>query len=195
METARIVVEFLKIFLSPQVIIGAAAITFFLLFKEDVKALLRRIATIRFPGGEVSTSQAERTVEESPKREAHPPPPPEEVSLPKGLTLAPDDVAKLEELFKAERAKAYLWEYRYLNHFLVPHTQRVLDWLASLQERTSYGFFDSFWLPLIPSAEERRAIINALQAHHLIQLAGEIIEVTPKGREFIQWRGPLPPTP
>ena len=86
-----------------------------------------------------------------------------------------------------------MWEYRYLNYYLVPATQRVLEWLASLNTRTSYSFFDTLWMPAIPSAEERRAIINALETHHLIQFQGELIEVTPKGREYIQWRGPLPP--
>lgn len=116
-----------------------------------------------------------------------------QVSLPQNLSLTPEQVEGIRQLFEAERAKAYLWEYRYLNYFLAQSTQRVLDWLASLQTRTSVSLFDTLWLPAIPSAEERRAIVNALQAHHLIQLTGELIEVTPKGREYIQWRGPVPP--
>jgi hypothetical protein len=54
------------------------------------------------------------------------------------------------------------------------------------------SLYDSVWLPLIPSAEERRAIITALQAHYLILVQNELVEVTPKGREYIAWRGPLP---
>ena len=99
---------------------------------------------------------------------------------------------KVAELFQAERARAYLWEYRYLNYFLAYGTQKVLDWLACLPTRTSCDLFDTFWLPYIPSAEERRAIITALQAHHLIMIQDNLIEVTPKGREYIQWRGALP---
>ncbi len=195
METARLVLEYVKAVLSPQVVAGIAALAFFLMFKEDIKALIRRIAKIRFPGGgEVSTTQVERASEESPPREAVPPvPPPEQVPLPPSLSLTPDQVEQIAQAFQAERAKAYLWEYRYLNYYLVPATQRVLDWLASLNTRTSYSLFDTIWMPAIPSAEERRAIINALETHHLIQFQGELIEVTPKGREYIQWRGPLPP--
>lgn len=195
METARLVLEYVKAILSPQVVAGIAALAFFLMFKEDIKALIRRIAKIRFPGGgEVSTTQVERASEESPHREAAPPvPPPEQVPLPPSLSFTPDQVEQIAQAFQAERAKAYLWEYRYLNYYLVPATQRVLDWLASLSTRTSYSLFDTLWMPTIPSAEERRAIINALETHHLIQFQGELIEVTPKGREYIQWRGPLPP--
>ena len=195
METARLVLEYLKAILSPQDVAGIVALAFFLMFKEDIKALMRRIAKIRFPGGgEVSTTQVERASEESPVREAAPPvPPPEQVPLPQSPSLTPEQIQQIEQAFQAERAKAYLWEYRYLNYYLVPTTQRVLDWLASLNTRTSISFFDTLWMPAIPSAEERRAIINALQAHHLIQFQGELIEVTPKGREYIQWRGPTPP--
>ena len=78
----------------------------------------------------------------------------------------------------------------YLNYFLVPQTQRVLDWLPFLSVRTTISMFDSFWMPIIPEANERKAIINALQSHHLIMLTGELIEVTPKGKEYIKWRGP-----
>ena len=84
-------------------------------------------------------------------------------------------------MLDAERARAYLWEYRYLNHFLAFHTQQVLDWFASLPNRTSMALFDSVWLPLIPSTDERRAIITALQAHYLILVQNELVEVTPKG--------------
>lgn len=95
----------------------------------------------------------------------------------------------------AERARAYFWEYRYLHYFLVLGTQRVLDWLASLPAPTTVGAFDTFWQPLIPSAEQRRTILSVLESHNLIFFRGELIEVSPKGREYIQWRGPLPNLP
>ncbi len=195
MEIANLVLEFVKVILSPQVIGGAVAIIFFSLFREDIKALMRRIATIRFPGGsELSTSQVERTSESSVSAKAEAPATlgKANVALPKDITLTQEQAKQIGEVLKAERARAYLWEYRYLNYFLVLNTQRVLDWLASLKERTTYMLYDSFWMPVIPSAEERRAIITALESHQLIQLPGGLIEVTPKGHEYIAWRGPLP---
>ena len=71
------------------------------------------------------------------------------------------------------------------------HTQYVLDWLAATTHVTA-SFYNAMWLPLIMNADERLAILTALQAHHLITIRGDLIEVTPKGREYIQWRGPLP---
>ncbi|MFA5315840.1 MAG: hypothetical protein WC369_00240 [Dehalococcoidales bacterium] len=195
MEIGNLVLEFVKVILSPQVIGGAVAIIFFRQFREDIKALMLRIATIRLPGGgELSTSQVERTSESSvsEKAEASVPPGEASVALPQNITLTPDEAKQISEIFQAERTRAYLWEYRYLNYFLVLNTQRVLDWLASLKERTTYLLYDSFWMPFIPSAAERKAIINALESHQLIQLTGGLVEVTPKGHEYIEWRGPLP---
>ena len=43
---------------------------------------------------------------------------------------------------------------------------------------------------------ERGAILNALSAHHLIEVKDNgTIQVTGKGLEYQQWRGALPPLP
>ena len=193
MDLAKLILEYLKAILSPQVIAGAVAFTFLCIFREDIKALFLRIAKIRLPGGtEVSTPQAAKS-EEAPDDKPLPKPPPQDsVSLPLPDKLDKKELEEVRALFDAERARAYLWEYRYLNYFLALHTQQVLDWLASLPSRTSVMLFDTVWLPAIPSVEERRAIIDALQAHYLVQIENGLIEVSPKGREYIQWRGPLP---
>ena len=189
---AQLILDYIKVILSPQVIAGAVGFTLLALFRDDFKALLLSIAKIRLPGGaEVSTSQitkAEEAAENKPLDRLPPaePPPP----LPPSLDH--NELEQVNQLLDAERARAYLWEYRYLNYFLVYHTQQVLDWFASFPSPTSLSLFDSAWLPLIPSVEERRAIINALQAHYLIELHGDLVQVTAKGKEYIVWRGPLP---
>jgi hypothetical protein len=189
-QLAQLILEYIKSILSAPVIAGAVAFAVLALFRNDIKALLVRIAKIRLPGGtEVSTSQITKTEEAAENKPLDKPPPPAEPpALPPSLD--PRELEQVEQLLDAERARAYLWEYRYLNFFLVYHTQQVLDWFASLPSGTSASLFDSVWFPLIPSAGERQAIINALQAHHLIQLRGDHVEVTPKGREYIAWRGP-----
>lgn len=197
MDIAKLVLEYLKLLLSPQIVAGIVIAAFLLLFRPELRSLLNRIAKIKLPGGaEVSTSQIERSSEELPARGEKPPPLPAESSeapsLPSNLTVSPEQLQTLEEAFAAERARAYLWEYRYLNYFLARSSQRVLDWLAGLAVRTTVGTFDAFWLPVFPIAQERQAIVTALQAHYLVVLTGELIEVTPKGREYLQWRGPLP---
>ena len=195
METAKLVLEYLRVLLSPQIIVGIIGIVFLILFREDTKALILRIAKIRFPGGaELSTSQSERQIneekiEQKPLSAAEAP----LSGLPSDLTH--QQRVAVENILKAERATSYLWEYRYLNYFLVYKTQVVLDWLISLKKPTTYNHFDATFLPVIPSANERGAMINALQAHHLIQVIDGAIQVTPKGKEYQQWRGELPRLP
>jgi hypothetical protein len=163
MHTAQLVLDYIKAVLSPQVIAGAVGFTLLAVFRDDFKALLLRVAKIRLPGGtEVSTSQitkAEEAAENKPLDKPPPADPPP--SLP--ASLDHKELEQVKQLLDAERARAYLWEYRYMNYFLVYHTQQVLDWFASLPSSTSLSLFDSAWLPLIPNTDERRAVINALQ--------------------------------
>jgi len=189
-EIASLVLEYLKTLLSLPVVGGAVALIFFGVFKEDIKALMLRVASINLPGGiGVTTSQADQEGLDRAIGKKEPPVPTEQlVNLPAQL-----NPRAVEDLVRAERAAAALWEYRYLNYYLVQGPQRVLDWLAGLPNPASLRFYDSFWLPLIPSAIERQSIINALQQHNLVALHDDLIEVTPKGHEYLQWRGPLPP--
>ncbi len=83
-------------------------------------------------------------------------------------------------------------QYRYLNLFLARGTQHVLDWFAASNPRATASLFNAVWLPIIPNPNERVAILTALQAHHLITIENDLVLVTPKGREYLQWRGPLP---
>ena len=111
------------------------------------------------------------------------------------LTLSPEQTESVKQLFNAERANAYLWEYRFLNYFLAHMTQRVLDWFKQYNAKITLALFDTYWLPIIPDTEERNSIITALQAHHLIEINGKSVEITPKGREYLEWRGALSPLP
>ncbi|MBY0475387.1 MAG: hypothetical protein K2Q13_10070 [Nitrosomonas sp.] len=61
MEMANIVLEYLKILLSAPMVISIMTILIILIFREDIKALILRVAKIRLPGGtEVSTPQSNR---------------------------------------------------------------------------------------------------------------------------------------
>ncbi|HJV81759.1 hypothetical protein [Noviherbaspirillum sp.] len=195
MEVATLVLEYLRVVLSPQMIVGAIGVAFFYLFKSEIRSLLSRIATIKWGSAEVSAPQLPADI--SPKNDVTPPPANEEnqqaLSLPADANLTADERQRLEKTFIAERARAHLWEYRYLNYFFVHNTQRVLDWLASLPNAPTFLMYDAWWQSTIPSADQRRTIINVLESHNLIHFNGELIEITPKGREYIQWRGPTPP--
>ena len=194
LEIAKLVLEYLRVLLTAPFLFSVVVVIFIYRFAEDIKALLLRVAKIRLPGGtEVNTPQSSRIIEE----EAKSPPKTMEVSdqgIPAGLTS--EQAQAIKQLIRSHIANAYLWEYRYLNFFLVRSTQETLDWLIGLsQETTAYAYYDSVFLPIIPSANERQAIINALQMHHLVMYdeSSNVIAVTPKGREYQEWRGTLPP--
>ena len=192
MEIEILVLEYFRVLLTAPPLLSIVAVIFIFTFAEDIKALLLRVAKIRLPGGaEFDTQQGRSVVHEEPT-------PPLEIGripvqgIPPGL--APAQEQAIAQLIRAHIATAYLWEYRYLNYFLARGTQLALDWFVRLPQPTTYNHYDSFFLPIVPSARERQAMVNALEAHHLIDDGGpNIISVTSKGREYHQWRGALPP--
>lgn len=195
MEIAKLVLDYLKVLLSAPVLFFSVAIIFILIFREDLKALFLRIAKIKLPGGtEVSTPQSNQLAVEENKPTPDPTVNEKDpgVGLPADLT--PHQRKVIEQLIRSHIATSYVWEYRYLNYFLAHWTQYVLDWLIGLSHPTTYAYYESVWIAIIPSSNERQAIITALQAHHLIQHESTgLIVVTPKGREYAEWRGPLQP--
>ena len=173
--------ELLKLLLSTQVISGGIILYFLLTYKNNLKKLFSSISSIKLPGGtELSTQQS--YLEENIN-----------LVLPDKKLDSDDNYNKeqLEKMYNTERARAYLWEYKYLNFFLVRNSQNILDWFYKLEKGTTYSLYDSTWLTAIPSPTERGAIINALINHHLIVKEDEIISISEKGKEYIEWRGVL----
>lgn len=192
MDIAKLILEYLRAILSTPVIVGAIALIFIHLFRKQMGGLIDRVWRIKFPGGELSASQQERARELEPPA-ATGPLSARDVNLPANVNLNPEQTGQVLHLIQSERANATLWEYRYLNYYLVRNTQMVLDWLASQPQPLSLRLVDSLLQPTIPDTNERAAIVNALQTHHLITVVGDAINVTPKGRDYLQWRGPLAP--
>jgi len=192
-DIVNVVLEYLKVLLSAPVIVGAVALACLCLFRGEIRALIARVGRIRFPGGEVFASQQERTQADiAPKEQPPAVPQGQQVQLPATVTLTPEQAQQLASFIQSERANALLWEYRYLNRFLARSTQLVLDWLGTLQQPISVNLIDSHLQAFIVDAQERLAILTALQNHHLITIANNLVQITPKGREYLQWRGPLP---
>ena len=106
-----------------------------------------------------------------------------------------DDTTTLSEETKQWRANAYLWEYRYLNLVLVRHTQQVLDWFFDHEGYVELEVATSFWMQTIQNPEERKAVLDILTQHHLIQVKGSKLSITPKGREYVTLRGRFPAAP
>jgi len=192
MSASQFTIELLKIILGAPVIAGAISITFLILFRSDLKALIERIASVKFPGGELTTSQAARGVipadsEENSLKTATP----GQKELASVPQFTERDQRQVADTIDAANARATFWEYQFLNRFLVVDTQRILDWFASLPQRTTLEMYDSYWTPLIQNPAERNAIIVALHNHHLISISNGLVEVSPKGRDYLRWRGPL----
>lgn len=184
-----LVLEYLKVLLSAPVLFSLVLIIFIRSFKTELRNLVNRIASIKFPGGaEVNTPQP---LNDTFSKSVPTPTIEFNQSLPAGLTK--DQETTITHLIRSHIANSYLWEYRYLNFFLVRKTQLVLDWLTTFNQPVTANFYDSVWILTIPDANERRIILEALQAHHLVQINElGLIELTPKGKEYIEWRGALP---
>ena len=198
-------IEFLKVILSPHIVWGGILIFFAFRFKSSFSQLLNaitdRVKNVQGykktkEGHELTfrSEQSSENVKILPNTSDTPPiGSPEKID---GSIWSEDntkDLQTVRQLVKSERAMRYLWEYRYLNYFFARKTQLILDWFVGLESPSSYDLFDNFWFQLIPDKKERQTIIDVLSAHFLIQLIeGNIIEVTPKGREYHEWRGPLP---
>jgi len=184
----QLVLEYLKVLLSVQMVTGIIIVVFLSIYNDEVKALLSRL--IKLPGGvELSTPQLEKVKTEKPMTD--------KVSTEPQSTAPPvpaqDETFK--KLYDAERARAYFWEYSYLNYFLVQSTQLVLDYLAGLTAPISVSLYDSLLTTRISEAVERKAILSALERHLLIAIEKDLITVTPKGREYIEWRVQVLGTP
>jgi len=192
--------DYLKVILTPHVIWGLMFLFFIFRFKSSFELILkaigkkiRSVKSIEKTNEGIKTTfeerQSKRTIEVNFSNT------PEERNASESIWSEDkvEDVAQLRSLVKAERQTRYLWEYRYLNYFLVRKTQIILDWLVESGGSQSIMFYQNLWLQLIPEPEERNAILNVLQAHHLIELSPtDSISLTPKGKEYHGWRGELP---
>jgi hypothetical protein len=184
MEWFRLVLDYVKALLTPQIVVVLGIIWFAKTFKENIAELIDRIKAIKFPGGEVSTAQFEKLKNEKPIEDKTSPEP-QSADLP--ANIQENDTETLKTLYNAERSRAYFWEYSYLNYYLVPRTQFTLDWLVSAQPIT-VSLYDTLTSPSVPDHKERKAILNALENHYLVQVKDDIITVSPKGHEYIEWR-------
>jgi hypothetical protein len=101
----------------------------------------------------------------------------------------------LKEEVKNWRARSYLWEYRYLNYYLVPRTQYTLDYFYDLKKPLSFAYYDAMTIPLIPDPKERAAMIGALISHHLLIDTSGLLTISEKGREYVEWRGKMLKSP
>ena len=175
MEKAKLVLEYIRVFLTAPLPISVVAAIVIFWFAEDIKSLLLRVAKITLPGG-MKFSTPQKSVQDTDETK--------DLSIgdiPSNLTLEQRET--IDQIVKSYLENARLWEFRYLNFFLVRETQAILDWFIAFQNPIAYAHYDSIVLPFIPSTNQRQTIINVLQGHYLVtydQSSG-MITVTPKG--------------
>ena len=192
METSKLVLEYVRVILDFPFLSLVFAICFSLMFREGIRALLLRVGKIRLPWAELSTTQS--NIQSSNKVQEYEVKASSVEDIISDLTKEQQE--EIQQLANSYMENATLWEFRYLDLFLVNTTQYVLDWLISYNQPISAHLYDSTWLPIVPSANERGNMFNALQGHHLITFdqSSGMIAVTPKGFRYQKWRGgPLPP--
>jgi hypothetical protein len=164
-----------------------AAVVIVALLRKEIRELAARIVTVRFPGGEFQARQQGEPPPASGAQVNAPPPPP----LPPGLT--DQQRTAIIQVVQSNAMAARLWEYRYLNCFLVMPTQYVLNWFVSINRHTTLAEYDAVWAPLIPNGNQRRIILDVLGHHHLVYQDGPGLVATDKAKEYVRWRGELPP--
>jgi hypothetical protein len=47
--------------------------------------------------------------------------------------------------------------------------------------------YDAYFATQIPDVEQRQTILSVLKSRHLISQEGELLAITPRGREYIEW--------
>jgi hypothetical protein len=156
-------------------------------FRTELRNLINRVSSFKVLGHELVTQQA-KLEDEATAEGIRPVPAEDAVSAQlQNLEITPEQQAQITAVFDSERAAARMWEYRYLNYFFADSTQDVLDWVIRFKSGTTFDAYETYWLPRIHNANERRAIINALQVHLCIAIDGPTLSATEKGGEYAQW--------
>lgn len=99
---------------------------------------------------------------------------------------------ELRDIPKKELVRQMVWwHFQYLNIFLRPHTQSLLEWLLAKQSVVG-AEISKAWLPVVGSRIEVETMLSALESSQLIA-RGDDDTVTPtaKGESFLKWRAEL----
>ncbi len=108
-------------------------------------------------------------------------------------TLHNDDQNK-EQLIKILVERSELYEFAYLNYFLVFNTKQALLWFNSISLKTSTkdNFIQGYFLSIQDSniLAEKEAIFNALLVNNLIEDTGQqTFKISEKGERFLEFIG------
>ena len=162
-DHARLILDYLRVIASWPAVVFFLGVVVFCKFEDPIAHLIKNITTVRGPGFALQASQ-----------------PVDNVDSP---TSAPTSNTAGAELAKQ-------WEFHYLNYFLAPTTQWILELLCNTPSSVTRQEFESALLPYVPNSVETNAIHTALLTHKLIEECDtHNIKATEKGREYRTFRG------
>jgi hypothetical protein len=204
--------DVLKLIISWPFVAGALSLTFGIAFRYEISQFIQNIGLIRFPGGEIRTTQAST--------------PKDELAAPPAITLTEDDQKIIREHIESLTKKAadaeqekeqilnYLidtltqknqeladkhkqviyWWFQYLSLFLVPITQTVLQWFSSLQIAPTKEYYNEAWKAVVTDANQREIMLMVLLHHGLLEANGPVLQVSQAGKDFLAFlrgEGPI----
>lgn len=83
------------------------------------------------------------------------------------------------------------WQFKCFNLAFFEVTQQLLDWLY-LRGSCGVSAFDTHWSANgLPTSQIRQETLEVLGGHRLVSLANGVLEITGKGREYVEWRGAI----
>ena len=166
MNINQIIIEYLKVLLSWPTITFFLVIIFLFKFSESIKIFLSNLRSFKAGLFELNQQQ----------------------SLPTRVEKKVE--GKLENKKITLEKRAELFEFAYLNLYLVYNTKQALLWFY-FTPSTRENYIFTFILPpqAINQSVEKEAIFNALLANELIWQEGILFKITEKGKQFLKFLG------
>ncbi|MAG37546.1 MAG: hypothetical protein CL878_15020 [Dehalococcoidia bacterium] len=98
-------------------------------------------------------------------------------------------LARAQAILDEERQLSQYWRFRFLASWLVPTTQKVLRWFASVEMALTRESDHILWTPSIPNAHEREIIWVVLQNAELLEANEQRqMRISELGREFVAFQ-------
>jgi len=184
MNINQIILEYLSILLSWPLLVFILGIVFLFKFSNSIKTFLENLRSLK--AGPFEFSQQQKPPEEIEKKI-------EDKLEESGITLEKEDkefqISQQQEVIRYWVERAKLYEFLYLNLYLVPNSKTALLWF--INPSTKDNFIYSFILPpqIVNQKEEKEAIFNALLSNGLIEQDGILFKISEKGKRFLKFLG------
>lgn len=198
----QVLVEVLQILVSWPMAIGLLGFSAGVAFRSELSGFLKRLGTIRLPGGtEISSAPLQPEPEsESPIQKAG-----NTITLTRdqadairGVVQELYDKVQCSErelqavrnaafsLLEKKELEAAYWKFEFLSVFLVPATQLVLRWFASHPRGSvTKEYYDGFWKVFITDSNQRDTILSVLLFYGLLMQEDHTLRISDVGMQFL----------